>query len=128
MALRDKLAAAVQPYLQPGEQLQVVFFGQSLSQWLAPLMGFIPFMFVNRYRLVAVTDRRITVLDCGHWSTVKPRAIAYELPRATVLGPGSGMWHRIEAGPEKLRVAFRFFKDLRAADALLTQAPPTTSA
>ncbi|MET3960484.1 hypothetical protein ABIE44_000418 [Marmoricola sp. OAE513] len=118
MALRDKLATAVQPYLQPGEQLQVVFIGQSHSQWLAPLVGFIPFLFINRYRQVAVTDRRVLVLDGGHWSSMKPQAVAFELPRTTRLGPGSGIWHRIEAGPEKIRVAYRFFKDLREADRL----------
>jgi hypothetical protein len=39
-----------------------------------------------------------------------------ELPRATRLGPPSGLWHVVPAGDEKLRVHRRFFKDIEAAD------------
>ena len=40
-----------------------------------------------------------------------------ELPRSARLGPGSGVWHVIPAGEEKLRVHRRFYKDLQLADA-----------
>ena len=119
MALRDKLRAAVQPHLQPGEQLQVVFAAQNTSQWMM-LAGIIPFYFVNQYRVVAVTDRRIVVFDSGKLSVAKAKSVAYELPRATVLGPSKGMlWHRIETGHETLRVHTRFFKDIAQADAAI---------
>jgi hypothetical protein len=119
MALRDKIETAVRPHLQEGEELQAVFWAQTHSQWLAPLVGFIPFIFINRYRTVAVTNHRIAVFDSGRWSTTKAHSLALVLPRATVLGPGSGIWHPIEVAGQKLRVHRRFFKDLRAADALL---------
>ena len=38
---------------------------------------------------------------------------------ATRLGPGTGLWHRIPAGHENLRVHRRFFKDLEIADTAL---------
>src|SRR5689334_7758593 len=103
MAIRDKMAASVQPHLRPGEQLQAVFGAQTTSQYLA-LIGFIPFLIVNRYRVVAVTDQRILVLDAGKWGMSKGRTVIGELPRATTMGPGSGVWHVVAAGPEQLRV------------------------
>ena len=45
-----------------------------------------------------------------------------ELPRSTRLGPGTGVWHRVPAGGETLRVHRRFFKDLEAADSALAMA------
>jgi hypothetical protein len=48
--------------------------------------------------------------------------VATELPRSTRLGPGTGIWHRIPAGQENLRVHRRFFKDIDAADAAVAAA------
>jgi hypothetical protein len=44
------------------------------------------------------------------------------VPRATRLGPGTGLWHRIPAGHETLRVHRRFFADIYAADAAMAAA------
>jgi hypothetical protein len=52
----------------------------------------------------------------------KARGVVTELPRSTRLGPGSGVWHRVPAGSETLRVHRRFFKDLETADAALAVA------
>jgi hypothetical protein len=46
----------------------------------------------------------------------KARGVVTQLPRATRLGPGQGVWHVIPVGDEKLRVHRRFFKDIQAAD------------
>ena len=54
--------------------------------------------------------------DAGKTSMKKARGVVTELPRSTRLGPGTGMWHQVPAGQEKLRVHRRFFKDLAAAD------------
>jgi hypothetical protein len=56
------------------------------------------------------------VLDAGKTSMKKARGVVTELPRATRLGPGQGLWHRIPAGTETLRVHRRFFKDIETAD------------
>lgn len=55
-------------------------------------------------------------------SMKKARGIVTELPRSTRLGPGTGVWHQIPAGTEKLRVHRRFYKDIEAADSALTMA------
>jgi hypothetical protein len=116
MALRDSMRESAAPYLRPGESIQAVIGAQTASQWLAALTGFLVFLGLNQYRILAVTPTRIVVLDAGKTSMKKARGVVMELPRATRLGPGTGVWHKIPAGQETLRVHRRFFKDIEAAD------------
>jgi hypothetical protein len=116
VSLRDSMRASVTPYLRSGETVQAVIGGQTKSQWLMPLTGFIGFMFINRYRIVVVTQERVLVLDAGRASMKKAQGLVAELPRSTRLGPGSGAWHPITLGQETIRVHRRFFKDLETAD------------
>ena len=116
MALRDSMRDSAAQYLRPGEPIQAVIGAQTASQYLAALTGFLVFLNLNRYRILAVTPYRIVVLDAGKTSMKTARGVVTELPRPTRLGPGSGMWHRIPAGGENLRVHRRFFKDIEAAD------------
>jgi hypothetical protein len=122
VALRDSMRDSAAQYLQPGEPIQAVIGAQTASQWLAALTGFLVFLSLNRYRIIAVTPARIVVLDAGKVSMKRARGVVTELPRSTRLGPGSGLWQRIPAGGETLRVHRRFFKDLDAADAAFTAA------
>jgi cytosine/adenosine deaminase-related metal-dependent hydrolase len=116
MALRDDMRASAAPYLHPGEPVQAVIGAQTASQWMAALGGVFVFLGLNRYRILVVTPARILVLDAGKVSQKKARGVVGELPRATRLGPPSGLWHVVPAGDEKLRVHRRFFKDIEAAD------------
>jgi hypothetical protein len=116
MSIRDSMRDSAAQYLPPGEPVQAVIGAQTASQWLVPLTGVIFFFTINRYRIIAVTPQRIVVLDAGRMSMKKARGVVTELPRSTRLGPGSGVWHVIPAGQEKLRVHRRFFKDLQTAD------------
>ncbi len=117
MALRDDMRDSAASYLQPGESVQAVIGAQTASQWLAALTGIFVFLGLNHYRILAVTPARILVLDAGKVSMKKARGVVMELPRSTRLGPGTGLWHQVPAGQEKLRVHRRFFKDLDTADA-----------
>jgi hypothetical protein len=117
VALRDSMRESAAQYLQPGETVQAVIGAQTASQWMAALTGFFVFLSLNRYRILAVTPTRIVVLDAGKVSMKKARGVVMELPRSTRLGPGTGIWHRIPAGSETLRVHRRFYKDIDAADA-----------
>jgi len=121
MALRDTMRASAAQYLQPGEPIQAVIGAQTASQWLAALTGFLVFLSLNRYRILAVTPNRIVVLDAGKTSMKKARSVVMELPRATRLGPAAGLWHQVPAGDETLRVHRRFFKDIEQADSLAAQ-------
>jgi hypothetical protein len=116
MALRDSMRNSAAQYLQPGEPVQAVIGAQTASQWLAGLAGIFVFLGLNRYRILAVTPTRIVVLDAGKTSMKKAHGVVMELPRSTRLGPATGVWHRIPAGSETLRVHRRFFKDIETAD------------
>jgi hypothetical protein len=122
VALRDSMRDSAAQYLPPGEPIQAVIGAQTASAWLAALTGALVFLGLNRYRIIAVTPTRIVVLDAGKTSMKKARGVVTELPRSTRLGPGSGVWHRVPAGSETLRVHRRFFKDLETADAALATA------
>ncbi len=122
MALRDTMRSSAAQYLQPGEPVQAVIGAQTASQWLAALTGVFLFLGLNRYRIIAVTPTRIVVLDAGKASMSKARGVVMELPRSTRLGPGTGIWHKIPAGQETLRVHRRFFKDLQTADSVASAA------
>jgi hypothetical protein len=112
--MRDSAAA----FTRPGEEIQSVFGAQTASQMLFPLVGWIIMLIINKYRIFAVTNQRILVLDAGKLSMKKARGAVDELPRATRLGPASGIWHKIETGSETLRVHRRFFKDIATADGM----------
>jgi hypothetical protein len=125
MALRDALRNSAAQFVQPGEEIQQVFWAQTASTWTAALgafgaLGGLVRIFINRYRIVAVTDQRILVLDAGKWSVKTARSVVTTLPRATRLGPASGLWHTIDTGSEKIRVPRRFFNDIAAADSAIT--------
>ena len=122
MALRDSMRDSAAQFLGPGEQVQAVIGAQTASQWLAALTGIFVFLGLNKYRILAVTPTRIVVLDAGKTSMKKARGVVAELPRATRLGPGTGLWHRIPAGSETLRVHRRFFKDIEVADSVAAAA------
>jgi hypothetical protein len=122
MALRDKQLESAAPYLRPGEPVQAVFGAQTASQWLAALGGVFVFLGLNRYRILVVTPARILVLDAGRASMKKAQGVVVELPRSTRLGPAKGLWHRIPAGQENLRVHRRFFKEIVTADNLVMSA------
>jgi hypothetical protein len=108
--------------LRPGEQIQVVFGAETASAASQALLmfgalGAMLRVFLNKYRMLVVTDQRILVLDTGKWNMTTARGVVAELPRATRLGPATGIWHKIDTGEEKLRVHRRSFKDIAAADA-----------
>jgi hypothetical protein len=122
MALRDTMLNSASPYLQPGEPVQAVIGAQTASQWVAGLAGIFVFLGLNRYRILVVTPTRILVLDAGKTSMKQARGVVTQLPRSTRLGPATGLWHRIPAGQENLRVHRRFFKEIQAADSAVAVA------
>jgi hypothetical protein len=116
VALRDTMAAKVAPHLQQGENLQAVFAAQTRNQWWVLLFG-IGLYIVNRFRLVAVTDRRILVFDCGRWSLTSVKTLLRELSRATAIGDPRGLWWESDSLGEHLYIHARFHRDVREANA-----------
>lgn len=118
MALRDKLRERVQPHLEPGEQIQAVFMAQTgPTPWLAGAIGAVIYMFIAKYKVVAVTDRAIVMLKAGAFSPSKPKEVLARLPRTRIGKPEAKVWGKIELGGERHWVHRRFFGDIEAADA-----------
>ena len=69
----------------------------------------------NRYWILAVTDRSICVLDCGHFLSGVPRRIAAVLPRQ-FLEPALGSWSRISVAGARLLVPMTWRAELSAAN------------
>jgi hypothetical protein len=127
MAIRDSMRASAAQYLQPGEAVQVVISATTVDPNLAGYLfgiGAILFFSRNHFRIIAVTDQRVLVLDAGRGVTrTKARGMLTELARSTRLGPASGgTLAVIRVGGERLWVQRRYFKDIQAADGDMTAA------
>lgn len=117
MAIQDRIAAAAAPFLEPGETVSTAFVAQTASSWWI-LVGFLPFLVLNKYRNVVVTDWRILVLESGRLFSTKPKSVIRALPRSTRIGPFRGaLWYAGGTLGETLRIHKRFQKDVEAADA-----------
>jgi hypothetical protein len=119
MAIRDTLRANAAKHLQAGETIQAVFPAQTVSQYFALLSYWIIF-FQNALRVVVVTDRRILICKSGRLRMSPVNDVVGEVPRNTRIGPATGLWYKTEALGQKLYINRRFFKDVEAADAVLT--------
>src|SRR5262249_8529452 len=95
VAVRDRLRKDAAQYLQPGEQVQAVFYAKR------------PTMQYND-RAVVATDRRLLLLRLNFLG--RATGLAGEVPREPKLGPCSGFMHPIDAFGISLAVSFRFFK------------------
>jgi hypothetical protein len=115
VALREKLTERVQPHLEPGEQVQNIFMGQTgLNPYVAANLGALGVLLGVKWRIIAVTDRAVLVFDSNFGS--QPKRLAARLPRTTKIGPVKGVWARTQLNGEKLYVHRRFHKDVNAAD------------
>jgi len=115
MALRDKISSNAAQYLQPGEQVQFAFTGQTKSGWFQ-MFGLLGLLIARpKIRPVVVTDRRIVAFQGSLWSLATAKGVAFEAPRQQ-LGQPSGLWWKCTALPEPLFIHKRFHKDVVAAN------------
>jgi hypothetical protein len=125
MSIRTKLEKNVQPHLEPGETLQTVFPAQGgPNPWLIVLTGYLIFMWLAKYVIVAVTDRRILVFKASPLATTKPKELLGTFPRETRFGSVSGVFGKIELGGTRYYVHRRFHKEVESADAAPGTAAP----
>ncbi len=113
--IRQKIINSAAPQLQPGETAITAFAAQTKPWWWL-LFGAVLFMALNHYRTVVITDRRILVFDSGKWTTTKAKTLLHEIPRATKIGPASGLWYSTDVLGEPLNIHKRFHKDVAMAD------------
>jgi hypothetical protein len=123
LTLRDKIRSNAAQYLQPGETIQSVFAGQTVSPYWS-LLSYWIILLRDCYRVVVVTDRRILVCKTGRFSVTPVKSVLSELPRTTRIGPAHGFWYRCDTLGEHLYVHKRFHKDVAAADGAAQRAAP----
>jgi hypothetical protein len=107
---------AVQPLLEPGEQVQAVFITQTGPSPYWVLVTTLIFFAVKR-RIIVATDRAIVIVRAGAMSGTSAKEVMARLPRGTRLGPASGMWAKISVNGEQQWVHKRFHGDIARADA-----------
>jgi hypothetical protein len=128
MSIKSKLEKNVQPQLEPGETLQAVFPAQGgINPWLMIFTGYLLFIWLAKYVIVAVTDKRILVFKASPLATTKPKELLGTFPRDTRFGKVSGIFGKIELGGTKYYVHKRFHKEVEAADAASTTAAPVSA-
>ncbi|HEY2167093.1 MAG TPA: hypothetical protein VGH01_08005 [Jatrophihabitantaceae bacterium] len=115
MAIRDKIRANAAHLLQPGEVIQAVIPAQAANPWLAVISYWI-ILFSNAFRVIVVTDRRILVCRAGRFTVTQVNEVLHEVPRATRIGPHTGMWYRCDQLGQRVWIARRFAKDVAEAD------------
>lgn len=122
MAARDKIRERVQPLLEPGEQVQAVIPCQTgPSPWFSALSWLIV-LFGAKYWIIAATDRNLVVCKASAFMPFKPKGVDRRLPRATQIGPVSGLWAKSEVLGTTTYINKRFHRDVEAADAALGSA------
>src|SRR5579859_816035 len=122
MALRDKIRANAQQVLQPGEVIQAVIPAQTVSPYFVLITYWI-IILSNAYRVIVVTDRRIMVCRSGRLRISPVGQVEFQVPRGTLIGPGTGLWYKSESLGQPLYISRRFFNDVAAADALAAADP-----
>lgn len=127
MALRDKLATAAGPHLEPGEQVQGSLVAVATSPYWS-LLSYWIVLVKDANRAVVATDRRIVLFRTSRWRFTKFKQVERSAPRTTVFGEPSGLNWKTDALGETLWIHKRFHKDVRAIDAgALAAAPPPPS-
>lgn len=110
------IAERCERFLPPGTVIRHVFGGHPYPRLIPGLLR-LPLAMIRGERIVAVTDDAIYVLRATQWWTWRPTRLLRTLPRNTRLGPVQGMLYApIPLCGERLRVSWRFFPAIEAAD------------
>jgi hypothetical protein len=71
----------------------------------------------KRWRIIAVADEAVFIIEATAWTRWEPKRLLQVLPRNLAFGPVHGVYARIRVADEWLWVPWRFFAEVRAADA-----------
>ena len=115
MGIRDTLRTNAQPLLHSGEEIQAVFCAQAASPYWSILSYWI-IIAANAYRIVIATNERILVCRSSRFRVSSIKGVLRELPRATEIGPASGLWFKTDTLGETVWIHRRYQKDIAAAD------------
>lgn len=110
MSMADKIWSNAEDHLDPGEQIQGAFAGQTTVRNRLGDGG---------YRAVVATDRRFLVFRSGSFSQTVLKELIEEAPRDQRLGEPAGVFCELTVGQQTMKVNRRYFDQIRAIDAAL---------
>ena len=103
----QKQKDALAPYLEDGETVQVSFLGQTpVPPWVFFLIASYVFIFFQKYRTVAATDRNVYVMHNAFLRSYKYDKVAHKAPLSTVKVESGGSWVRIDGGTKLMAPPF----------------------
>ena len=105
MALYDKQkqkrAEAIAPYLEDGETVRESFLGQTpVPPWVFLLIAPYVFIFFQKYRTVAATERNVYVMHNSFLRSYKFDKVAHKAPLSSAHVESGGNWVTIDDGPK----------------------------
>ena len=105
MALYDKQkqkrADALAPYLEDGETVKESFLGQTpVPPWVFFLIAPYVFIFFQKYRTVAATERNVYVMHNSFLRSYKFDKVAHKAPLSSARIESGGNWLTVDDGPK----------------------------
>jgi hypothetical protein len=130
---KRKVAAAVTPHLEPGEQIRAMFIGQTPVPPITYLLvGPILFIFILKFRTIVATDRNLYVFPHKWMRTYSYSGEPYKVPIGQANYESGSMYARVDGGPKLWVMPFgpvkRALNELNAAVAAAQQGVPGADA
>lgn len=98
---KRKVAAAVSPQLEPGEQIRAMFIGQTpIPPITYLLVGPLLFIFILKFRTIVATDRNLYVFKNRWMRTYSYDGEPYKVPIAQADYRSGSMWAQVDGGPK----------------------------
>lgn len=98
---KRKVIEAVSPSLEPGENVQAVFIGQTpVPQILFALVAPLLLIFIIKFKTFVATDRNLYVFPNAYMRTYKYAGPPYKVPLAEAQVESGSMWIRAADGPK----------------------------
>lgn len=96
-----KRAEAMAPYLEPGEEVRESFLAQTpVPPWVFLLIAPYVFIFFQKYRMVAATDRSLYVMHNSFLRSYKFEKVAHKAPLSSVRIESGSTWMSVDGGPK----------------------------
>lgn len=98
---KRKIIEAVSPSLEPGENVQAVFIGQTpIPQILYLLVAPLLFVFIIKFKTFVATDRNLYVFPNAWMRTYKYAGPPHKVPLDQARVESGSMWIRVDDGPK----------------------------
>jgi hypothetical protein len=102
-----KRAEAIAPYLEDGETVRESFLAQTpVPPWVFLLIAPYVFIFMQRYRVVAATDRNVYVMHNKFMRSYKFEKVAHKAPLSSARIESGSTWVTIDGGPKLMAPPF----------------------